>query len=399
MADLNILIVGKLDEAKSVTEINKQLDYLQSKLKSLSLDVKFDEKIISSMNKFSESMSKFIDVAKIYDTELRDIVNAQKQADAQNQKSAKTIDDLESEYGDLGKTIKEVTRLNKELEESGRTTVFEPNKGERFSVNTDKDGGITSVSIANTQANLGNLIGTYAQLQQAEISELDLSKALSYAYQDREIRAVSLDSVTGKWSATLSENAKQNRVLKGVIDQTTGGLFKQSDALQQVKNVNMGFLEQLKVAITRIPVWMLGMQMFYSSVHFFTDSIKYLGELDAKLNEIAIVTNKSQIEVSKLAKEYNDLAYSMATTTQGVAEASVTFYRQGLAQADVLDRTKTSLMYAKVANESFTQSSETLTAVVNSMGVSIETAADNLTYLGDATASESKEIRNVTFWN
>jgi hypothetical protein len=385
--DLNVLVISKLDEAKSTIEINKQLESIQKKLQAITLDVKFDDKILSSMNKFSESMSGFTDVAKTYDIELRNIVNAQQQTGNQTQKNVKTMNDLTKEYGELGNAIKNVTRLNGDLQKSSETNVFEPSKGTHLSVNTDKNDAITSVSITNTEKAMGTLVGTYSSLMNAELQEKDLSAAISQAYDGRIIREIKLNEVTGQWSALLSENATQNRKLTGVIDSTTGSLYRQTNQLVQAKNVNMGFMEQIKVAMARIPTWFISMTLYVRAIQQITGSIKYLNELDSKLNEIAIVTNRSQKDVANLAKEYHNLAYAMSTTTQGIAEASVTFYRQGLQTQDVMSRVKTSIEYAKISGLGFAEASEILTSSINSLGVPAERVSDVFAYLGDAAAT------------
>ena len=95
------------------------------------------------------------------------------------------------------------------------------------------------------------------------------------------------------------------------------------------------------------------------------------------------MTVQSQTQVSALGMEYQRLAKDMAVTTKEITQASVTFYRQGLSQAEVMERVRVATQYAKVANVDFAQSSEILTATVNSMGISIQRASDVMTYLGE----------------
>lgn len=131
---------------------------------------------------------------------------------------------------------------------------------------------------------------------------------------------------------------------------------------------------------------------FYQSLHFFTDGISYVNELNKSLTEISIVTGQTQQQVAQLGEEYNRLAQSMGVLTNDVARATVEFYRQGLSQEEVMNRTSVATQYAKISALDFKRSAEVLTATVNSMGVDIERASDVFSYLGDATATGADEI-------
>jgi hypothetical protein len=71
-------------------------------------------------------------------------------------------------------------------------------------------------------------------------------------YENLEVRAIKVDQVTGQWAATLRKNSKENLELKGVIDQTNGSIYKQSEAIRQASANNLGILEQFRTAIERV---------------------------------------------------------------------------------------------------------------------------------------------------
>ena len=118
----------------------------------------------------------------------------------------------------------------------------------------------------------------------------------------------------------------------------------------------------------------------------------------SQLTEIGMVTNQTREQTASLAKEYNNLAKEMKVTTSEIISGAVEFYRQGLSQEEVMERLKTTTMYSKVANVDFKESAELLTATVNSMGISIEKAADVFLFLGDATATNRQGVcENIRF--
>lgn len=154
----------------------------------------------------------------------------------------------------------------------------------------------------------------------------------------------------------------------------------------------LSFGEALRTAFVKFPVWLISGTVFTNISRFFTEGIRYVNELNDALTQISIVTNRSQSEVAKLGLEYNKIAKEMGVTTKQIADASVTFYRQGLSQAQVMERVKTTTEYAKISNLDFTKSAEILTATTNSMKIGIERASDVFAYLGDATATGADEV-------
>jgi TP901 family phage tail tape measure protein len=175
-------------------------------------------------------------------------------------------------------------------------------------------------------------------------------------------------------------------------DKATGSTKILSSGWKEAQRNHMTFNNEMAIAIRRIAEWAIATTVVYGSLRKFQEGIKFVYDLSNSLNQIRIVTGKTAEEVGRLGKEYNQLAKDMGVGTQSITDASVEFYRQGLKQEEVMNRTEVATKYAKITNEDFTQSAEILTAVVNSMGVDIERASDVMTYLGDATATSGSEI-------
>jgi hypothetical protein len=56
----------------------------------------------------------------------------------------------------------------------------------------------------------------------------------------------------------------------------------------------------------------------------------YAKSLDASLNNIRIVTGKSAEDMARFAKEANNAAKTLSTTTTTYTDASLIYYQQGL---------------------------------------------------------------------
>lgn len=213
----------------------------------------------------------------------------------------------------------------------------------------------------------------------------------------------SIDSVklnqSGKAVATLNAlidngNGKfTNYKIK--VDEASNStrIFSQrvKEATESSKS-NLSFMDQLKTAMARIPIWMIGMTAFYQSLRFFTNGVAYVNEFNKSLTELSIVFNQGQSDVEKYTKQFQELGMQMSISTEEIAKGAVEFARQGLKGAEMMDKMKTATIYAKISNMDFIQSAQILTATVNSMGVSAEHAADIYSYMGDATATGADEI-------
>lgn len=77
-----------------------------------------------------------------------------------------------------------------------------------------------------------------------------------------------------------------------------------------------------------------------------------------KLNEIRIVTGKTQSEVSMLGQRYRSLAKEMKVASTEIATAAVEFWRQGLDEDEVNQRLKASIQYAKISAMEFDEAAE-----------------------------------------
>lgn len=127
-------------------------------------------------------------------------------------------------------------------------------------------------------------------------------------------------------------------------------------------------------------------------INAFKEAVSYVEEYNSMLTEISIVTGRTQDQVETLGESYRDLAREMQVSSKDIAEAAVGYYRQGLSDAQVIERLTKTIQFSKTAHLEFAQAAEYLTATVNSMDITIERAADVFNYLGDATATGADEI-------
>ena len=142
-------------------------------------------------------------------------------------------------------------------------------------------------------------------------------------------------------------------------------------------------------------------QISSSALHAFMGSISgafnYSEKLNTSLNNIRIVTGKSADEMTVFAKQANEAAKSLSTTTTKYTDAALIYYQQGLSDDEVKRRTDVTAKMANVTGESASHVSSYMTAIWNNFAEGSDNLiyfSDVLTALGAATAASSEEIAN-----
>lgn len=140
-------------------------------------------------------------------------------------------------------------------------------------------------------------------------------------------------------------------------------------------------------------------QITASALQGFTGAIseayRYAQDLNESLTNIRIVTEYSTEDMANFAKQANEAAKALSTTTVDYTDAALIYYQQGLSEQEVLDRTETTIKMANAAGVSAQTAADQLTAVWNNFydgSKSLEYYADVMVRLGADTASSTDEI-------
>jgi len=132
------------------------------------------------------------------------------------------------------------------------------------------------------------------------------------------------------------------------------------------------------------------------------NTVEYVSEYSDKMNEIQMITLKSNSEIDQLASTYRQIAADMSVSSLDMADAAIYFTRQGLEAAEIEKRLRNTTMYAKAANLEFETAAELITSVVNSMNLvedeaedgrnAAQRVADVFLAVGDNAATSGEEI-------
>jgi len=115
-----------------------------------------------------------------------------------------------------------------------------------------------------------------------------------------------------------------------------------------------------------------------------------------------MVTGGSKKEIDSLAMGYNSLAKEMSVSTIEIARGSLEFVRQGKTAEETAILIKNSTMMAKLGNMDMTQSSESLTSIMNGFKMSAEetgAAVSKLVAIDNIAATSVNELSTAMRYN
>ena len=210
-----------------------------------------------------------------------------------------------------------------------------------------------------------------------------LLERLGYSKQEIEElrRAQGLESQRLKDEAALNELRRKN---------TLAGKFE--DAMGNIPMMMTNSLVMSATnAIAQLPI--------QAVKQFWNNAWEYATQYYDRMNEIRIVTLKSEDDANKLSDSFRNMAHELSVSSNEIAEAATIFYRQGLDDGQVSERLQATIMYAKTAGVEAENAANKITSVINSIStdargveMSAQRVADVFLYLGDNAASSGEEI-------
>lgn len=520
--DFNILLGAQLDTTeKTVKEINKQVEYLSSKISKLDLKINIDENLLKNLTDEFEKFNKKIDLqfdtgdtskglkniksdldeirknykyingerqkeyvktTKITDenykqTKIKEQINAstgkkvkleeevtinlkkQRQEEAKRTKEEKRIDNAHKEelakkkaYDEEKKRLNIIENIGKETEKliasserfNGRitstttthksiegslrkeyelVTEIVNSEGERIRITETLNG--TKVKILNNeekrakeeekrldtlhkealaenklfdqeQARLRNTIGYFDKLKSKTVEAEDVAKLLSKQYGNLEVRGYSLNEETGQYVVTLRQSGKENLILKGAIDKVTGALIIQNKTVQQAKNLQLGFFEQFKIALQRVPIWIGATTLYFQAFRFGQQLVKDIAEINKSMITLERVSNATREELDRFQKISPSMASDLGVLNQELQETTGEIVRLGYSLEEAQKLTELSLTMKNVGDlESAGQSTNYLIAIMKAFKVEVEEATEIVDFLNHTANTTSVNMRDL----
>lgn len=221
----------------------------------------------------------------------------------------------------------------------------------------------------------------------------------SAEYLEKQIEKIASMAIT-------PEIHKQNMAILTDVDNINKDLKQAGDELlpkfEAGLNKGVQNAEQLAKASSTIReifaqfgiVWSAG-----TIVKGFQDlarsAFDFYKSLDSALNEIYVVSSLSIDQVNKLQNSFINMAKNTGMSIDDVTKSAVLFYQQGLNTDEVLEMTRVTSQFAKVAGIDATDAADKLTAAVNGYCLAAENAsevADKFNKVAAASAADINEL-------
>lgn len=292
-------------------------------------------------------------------------------------------DDLDKQAQDIKNEIKDILQLNDALRENNEVSsaAASAQSREKFAY----------------EASMMKELET----QTRELTEAVKEYKTAKSNGDKESMAYWREQANAANEVTksLAEQAQKSGIKNNVEAEVTKHLQKQKQELDGIDKLEKNHGDELQGILNRylsIGIVMRELRKLWG------EAIKYVSEYYDKMNEIRVVTGKTQQQADQLGDSLRKMASEYSVSSTEMAEGAVTFYRQGLSDSEVEDRLRTVTQFAKTANLSFAETSEIVTAVVNSyrnyvdaageVGISSEKVADIFTTLGNNAGTSATEL-------
>ena len=162
----------------------------------------------------------------------------------------------------------------------------------------------------------------------------------------------------------------------------------------KIKQTNK-LLDKMAVTFANTVRFGISSSAYNNMTNAVQKAVRYAEDLDESLTAIRIVSGNSAENMEKFAKDANNAAKALGSTTLDYADASLIYYQQGLDDDEVKARTDVTIEMANVLGESASEVSNYMTAIWNNFddgSKSLEYYGDVITALGASTASSAAEI-------
>lgn len=242
-----------------------------------------------------------------------------------------------------------------------------------------------------------NFFGDTSKMQESLKAAQQLKLALSEAYNPK-LGTLTID----RFNQSLKKSGTTLKELQvGMHNFGSAGDIAFSNAsidLLKMNNIaksSTTLFDKMFNTFKNTITWGLSSALWNNITGSIQKSYYYIKDLDEALNDIRIVTSKSNEEMEKFAINANNAAKALAVSTEDYTQGALIYYQQGLSDEEVKRRTDITAKTSNVTGQSMSAVSEQLTAVWNGYKVSAAEAelyVDRLAAVAATTASDLEEL-------
>lgn len=155
-------------------------------------------------------------------------------------------------------------------------------------------------------------------------------------------------------------------------------------------------MNNLWVSLKNTAKWQISSAVIGGFTNSLSSAVSFAKDLNKSLNDIRIVSGDSAEQMEKFAKQANQTAKTLGTTTTDITKGALIYRQQGDTAAEAAQKAEITAKAAAITTESTAEEmSEYLTGIWNSYQVGsdqLELFVDKLAYVGATTATSMEEI-------
>lgn len=375
--DLVILLKGVLDTSnKAVTDLNKEIDELQKKVKEFKLSPSLEK-------------GKLDVIAKSLDSVIRKERSLTLKFDNNNLSHIKsTIDKIFDQKLNIKYNKNDFRSLEAFLKNLGTVNVRLTLKQDEISkIRKQLDNQLSNHTItispvakeANVQ--LEKAFQKQGQTKQPKIepignigdtSNLNKVKAdLEALY--KSIHGVDVEIVTLKqnltnpgvlqYTASIKGASGSTELFRGQVNKATGAIIEQTKTIKKNESELASMSKRFETALMNAPVWMGAMSLIYGPLNGLKDMLNVIIEIDSQMTEMKRVMS-SDTNFDQVLKGNIDMANELSRSLKDVNAAYIEFAKQGMNESQAREMTKASLLAMNISDLSSEEAIQSLTSAV-----------------------------------
>ncbi len=362
-----------INVAKQREDIARRLRQLDSNISPVNLDAKNLIAQTTQLNNMARSAEDMIKVnrklAEIADAKW--MIDYSRKAADMEQKVGNTLKKL-VESGDMN--VKSYQRIMSVLPD-----VTEGNLGELERILRKYNTRLDKV-MSNNFANRGTLIDDTKGFDAKSIfSDRDIKQTneMMKAIYGAELATVGFRDVekgargvVQEMTVTFKSKTKEARKMVVELDKVTNQMRVLRDELTHNPNRNLGFFEQLKIAMERVPTWMVAMTAFYGTIESVRAMTREILEVDKAMTELRRVASAS-INLDTVFEGAVDIAKELGNNVHDVIQSVNDLARTfgDFNERQLLDITKTATLMANVSDLNAEEATKSLVGTMNAFNI------------------------------
>jgi hypothetical protein len=404
--DLRILITGKLNENATEKLIQGQLDSIQKKF---NLEIGISDKQIKDIaNQVNELKSKLGNTkANIVDD--KDAVIAKE--------VFTSIDKAVEKYKQLGQVnlTKSLNPATKEVEKFQLSVEKADGQVEKLNFELAKMNNIQGLDngfILKSQKvidNTADIRERQLQSEQKIDKKLDeqtrkLEHQLNIYKQQAQINANNLsrrykgkfdDTELNSWLDSVNKLNTSTPELNRHMDQLGVQFKKVSSEVRTSQSHAISFGEALSTAFQKFPIWLLVGSAIYAPLRALQDMTAQIIEIDTAMTNFRRVTDMSDENLTEFLQESINLSDELANKLSDTLKIAEEFARQGFADSELLDMTKTAQVLQNISDLDAKEAVDTLTSAMLNYNIAAKdslTISDQLNEVDNNFAISTKDL-------